>query len=135
MSFTLLDGDFKHDNFFIIWTMYAPDRPFENKQQCVNIWHEAIELSLTMHNKLECVFEAKPETIPTPVMMPTPAVAPTPAVTSTPVQSEKQLSIPIPSAVMPTSVMTSTPVITPTPAVTSTFVKTPTSAVMLIMLL
>jgi hypothetical protein len=103
ISFTLPDGDFKRDNYFTIQTMYAPDRSFENRAQCNNLWREAIKLGLMTRNMLECVFKAKPEppvskiiptlvATPTPVMMPT--AAPTPAVTSTPVMMPTSSGLP-----------------------------------------
>jgi hypothetical protein len=125
VSFKLLDGDFKRNDLFIIRTMYAPDFDFKNKDQWHNIWQEAIKLGLTTYNKLECVFEAKPEITPTSVMTSTPVVMPTPAATSTPVimptPAVTSTSVKTPtSAVRLTSVMTSTPIMTPISAVIST---------------
>jgi hypothetical protein len=118
MSFML--HSFKCNNTFIIWAMYAPDRPFENKDQWFDIWKEAINLKLMMRDKLRCVFETKPEPpeskiISTPVIMATSAVTPTSIMTST-------------SA--PTPAVTLKPVVTPTPAVTSTSGMMPTPSVM-----
>jgi hypothetical protein len=111
ISFTL--RSFKRNNFFIIRTMYAPNRQksvyfFENKDQWDGVWREAIKLGLMTYNRLECVFEAKPEP-------PVSEIMPTPAVTSTSVKT-------------PTPAVMTTPVVTSTSAVTSTSVITPIPA-------
>jgi hypothetical protein len=61
MSITLSDGKFRSGDFFMIWTMHTPGFAFKSWDHWDGVWWKALKLGLTTYNRLECMFEAKPE--------------------------------------------------------------------------